>query len=318
MGLRDAGHDLARALPATAAAIAARLPLPLAESMGAGTALLFGRLPNRFFRRAIDNLARAYPGQSDRDLTALARRAAAHYGREVGALAKWFAHSNVKEDLPAICVNYAELAATIARDLGAGRGALYVGGHLGNPQLLSGLCATLASVTGVGTHYHTRSHLSFVTEGRRRLGLSYIPENSPPLELLRALQRNELVTFLPDVQPRRNGGVWLPFFGRPACTTTFPAALARLTGCVLRPVFLVREGARYRAIARDAIAVPGLAEGDAGLERAMLQWTSALEQEVRRRPEQWLWMSRRWRAMPEGARLVAPPPERRTSAGASS
>jgi len=307
MGLRDAGHGLANVLPGAAAAVAARLPLPVAESVGSRTALLFGMLPNRFFRRAVENLARAFPEQSAASRVALARGAAAHYGRETAALANWFACTDPHRELPAICVNYAELRATIGRDLEGGRGAIYLGGHFGNPQLLSALCGTVAPVTGVGTDYHRRSHLGFVTEGRQRLGLRYIPENSPPLDLLRALQRNELVTFLPDVQPRRNRGLWLPFFGTPACTTTFPAALARLTGCVLRPIYLAREGGRYQAIVRDPIAAPDPAEGDAGVARAMLAWTATLEEEVRRRPEQWLWMARRWRAMPEDARPVSLP-----------
>jgi KDO2-lipid IV(A) lauroyltransferase len=315
MGLRDAGHGLANVFPGAAAKVAARLSLPMAESMGSGTATLLGWMPNRFYPRAVENLTLAFPEMPAARRAAIARRAVAHYGREVGGLMKWFASANALSELPSICVNFAELVATIERDLGAGRGAIYVGAHFGNAQLLSGLCATVASVTSIGTDYHRRSHLSFVSEGRRRLGLHYIPENTPPLELLRALQRNELVTFLPDVQPRRNGGLWLPFFGKPACTTTFPASLARLTGCTLRPTFLVREGSRYRAILRDAIATPSHDEGEAGLGRAMLAWSAALEAEVRRRPEQWLWMSRRWRSMPETARPFAAPAEALGQAG---
>jgi KDO2-lipid IV(A) lauroyltransferase len=252
--------------------------------------------PTRFRRRSLDNLERALPERPSGARARLSRRALAHAGREGGATIKWFATD--KERLPGLCVNYAEVVATLAADRAGGRGAIWVGAHLGNPQLLSALCATVAPVTGVGTEYHFRAHLRFVAEGRARLGMRYVATSEPPLELLRALQRNELVTFLPDVQPRRNSGVWLPFFGRPACTSTFPAQLARLTGAVLRPAFLVREGGRYRALLHAPLGTPQLAEGDAGLERAMRAWSAALEREVRARPEQWIWMSRRWRAAP--------------------
>lgn len=305
MGLRDAGHKVANVLPGAAAAVSARLPLGVAESLGARTGVLFGTLPHRFHRRLIENLARAFPEQTRRQRSALARRTMAHVGREGGATLKWFARPDARIELPRICRNFSELAATIERDLAGGHGAIYAGAHLGNPQLLSALCATVAAVTGVGTDYHNREHLSFVGAGRRRLGLHYVAENSPPLDLLRALQRNELVTFLPDVQPRRSSGLWLSFFGQPACTTTFPAALSRLTGCVLRPVFLVREGEFYRALIHDAFEIPRAAEGEAGLARVMQAWSALLETEIRRHPEQWIWMSRRWRSMPAGAQVLA-------------
>ena len=305
-GLRDAGHGLANLVPGAVATVVAPMPLTVAAALGGGTGACISVLPHRMRRRALANLASAYPGSSFGQRQALTCRVFTHAGREAGATVRWFARDDARTALPASCGNFAELAATIRADREAGRGAIYVGAHFGNPQLLSALCATLAPVTGVGTDYHARSHLRFVVRGRERLGLRYIPENSPPLELLRALQRNELVTFLPDMQPRRNNGAWLPFFGRPACTTRFPAALARLTGAVLRPVFLVREGKGYRALVRDPLVPPRLEDGDAGLDRTMLRWTALLEEEVRRRPEQWIWMSRRWRPMPEGARPVDP------------
>ena len=302
MTLRDAGHMLANQIPRVLAAVTARMPMPMAEAAGASFGALFEVLPNRVRRQSRVNLERAFGERSVASLGALRLQALKHSGREAGATLRWFARG--PDELPSACENYAELVEIIRRDLHPGRGAIYVGAHFGNPQLLSALCATVVPVTGVGNAYHTRRHLSFIAEGRQRLGVRYIPDTAPPLDLLRALQRNELVTFLPDSQPRRNSGVWLPFLGTPACTTTFPASLARLTGCVLRPVYLVREGRHYRAILRDAIAPPRLERGDADIERVMLEWTATLEEEIRRRPEQWVWMSRRWRPVPPGARVV--------------
>ena len=302
MRLREASHELAHKLPGALAAVTARLPLPVAESIGARTGSLLAVLPNRLRRHSLANLELSFPEQPAASRAAIARQALAHAGRELGATMRWFLLG--RERLTAVCENYAELAQAIRRDLEPGRGAIYAGGHFGNPQLLSALCATVVPVTGVENAYHGRQHLGFIAEGRQRLGLRYVPRDTPPLDLLRALQRNELVTFLPDAHPRRQNGLWLPFFGVPACTTTFPAAMARLTGCVLRPVFLVREGRRYRAVIRDPLAPPRPEGGDAELERVMLEWTATLEEEVRRRPGQWVWMSRRWRTMPPGARAV--------------
>jgi len=303
MRAREDGQKLTSLLPAAAAAVTGRLPLAVAETVGVGAGVLFWTLSKRYRRQTLENLRHSFPERPDSSRAALARHALTHAGREVGATMRWFVRG--REGLPGVCSNYADLAATIERDRAAGRGAIYAGAHLGNPQLLSALCATVAPVTGVGISYHTRPHLRFVAEGRRRLGLHYVPDSTPPLDVLRALQRNELVTFLPDMQPHRNAGLWLPFLGRPACTTTFPASLARLTGAVLRPIFLVRDGRRYRAVIRDPIATPRLAANDADLERAMREWSAVVEEEVRRRPEQWIWMSRRWRPVPEGARILA-------------
>jgi KDO2-lipid IV(A) lauroyltransferase len=282
---------LKRAALVLAGAVA-RLPLWLSGSFRGAACALGSVVPSRRRRRCLANLALAFPERSEAWRRTLACRACTHAVREMLAM---LAHSYRPRDrLASLCVNYAELRAVIERDRAQGKGVLIVGGHLGNPPLLAAVCATVAPVTGLIERYDFGPHHEFVRASRSRLGLQTVPNDEWPLDLLRALQRNEVVTFLPDVPPRRENGIPVPFFGAPVITTTFPAALARLTGCVSRPVYLVREASRYRAIIRDPLQAPRADEGEAGLAQATREWTAVLEQEIRARPEQWMWTMRRW------------------------
>ena len=85
------------------------------------------------------------------------------------------------------------------------------------------------------------------------------------------------------------------FFGRPAATTSALAALALRTGAAVVPVFsLPLEGGRYKLVFEAPVAPPQADTPDAVREFTQ-RCTDVLEMYVRRRPELWLWMHRRWR-----------------------
>jgi KDO2-lipid IV(A) lauroyltransferase len=95
-----------------------------------------------------------------------------------------------------------------------------------------------------------------------------------------------------DLRDRK--GVMVPFFGRMAPTSTFPALVARMTGAPLFAVEIVRRpGVRF-VIALRAIEVPRTAERQADIEAATASLHAAFEDFIRRNPEQWMWAHRRW------------------------
>ncbi|MHC5209593.1 MAG: lysophospholipid acyltransferase family protein [Planctomycetota bacterium] len=311
MSKRAASYQSLKLLSLRLAGLFARLPLPVSSGIGSAMIAVGSLLPSRRRRRCLANLALAFPERTPEWHRATADRACLNAGREmIATLSRSY---RPRAELPSICTNYAELREVVERDLAEDTGVLIVGGHIGNPPLLAALCATFAPVTGLVERYDFEPHRDFVCAARERLGLQTVPNGEWSLDLLRALQRKEVVTFLPDVPPRRNHGITVPFFGRPACTTTFPAALARLTGCAFRPLYLVREGSRYRVIIRDRIRPPLPGEGDAGLEQATLAWTRVLEEEIRARPEQWLWTMRRWLPVEASTGRSAPAEDARAS-----
>jgi Kdo2-lipid IVA lauroyltransferase/acyltransferase len=113
--------------------------------------------------------------------------------------------------------------------------------------------------------------------------------------VLRALQGGQGIAVLIDqhIQPR--DAISINFFGRPAATTGAVAALALRTGAPIIPVFaLPIAGGRYRMIYEHPVEPPSAGSSDAVRDLTQ-RCTDVLETYVRRDPELWLWMHRRWR-----------------------
>jgi KDO2-lipid IV(A) lauroyltransferase len=277
----------------------ARMPRWMADGVARVLgSLLFLASPRKRYL-TLGNLGVAYPDSAPAWRRQIARRALCNSVSEIFFGLRMTRVS--KEQLAAQCVNLAELHEVLERDRLEGKGVVILGAHLGNPTLLSVTASLVAPVTGLGTPYsRNQAQQDYIQRQRARLGLTFVPYDEWPLELLYALRRQEIVTLVTDQRPRRNRRfVWVPFFSVRVRAIPFPAELARLAGAVMRPIFMVREGSGYRAIIHERIPVPTKAEGEAGLRAAARRWTELLEQEVRPRPAQWMWTLRRWQQSPD-------------------
>jgi Kdo2-lipid IVA lauroyltransferase/acyltransferase len=92
-----------------------------------------------------------------------------------------------------------------------------------------------------------------------------------------------------------NGGIEVPFFGRSAMTAPAVARLALRFDCPVIPVRVERlEGARFRFTVLAPIAIRSTGDTGADVRAIMTRVNAEIEDWVRRRPEQWLWLHRRW------------------------
>ena len=113
--------------------------------------------------------------------------------------------------------------------------------------------------------------------------------------VLRELTANNGVAMLIDQHLHTSEAVYVDYFGRPAATTSALAALALRTGAAVIPVFaLPLPGGRYRFVYEHPVEPPPPMPPDPVLEFTQ-RCTDVLEMYVRRHPELWLWMHRRWR-----------------------
>ena len=142
---------------------------------------------------------------------------------------------------------------------------------------------------------------------RTRVGTRVIPRRGAVRGLLRGLLEHQAVGMMIDQHMQDRSAVVVDFFNRPASTTSSIAALALRTGVPVIPVFaLPLPGGRYRMIYETPIEVPDRESPDAVLTLTQ-RCTDVLEMYVRRYPELWLWMHRRWRVDDVPA-AVAPTP----------
>jgi KDO2-lipid IV(A) lauroyltransferase len=120
--------------------------------------------------------------------------------------------------------------------------------------------------------------------------------------LLQAMRRGDTVGILMDTNMTPPQGVFVPFFGVPACTASGLARVAMRTGAAVLPGFLVWVAEEQKYVLHFGEEIPLAATGDD--EQYVLantaQFTAAIEGFIRRYPDQWLWVHRRWKTRPEG------------------
>ena len=120
----------------------------------------------------------------------------------------------------------------------------------------------------------------------------FAKDPATPLKLMRILKRGGCLAMLADL--REHSGVKVPFFGRQAPSTPFPALMARNLGLPLFAGKIVREpGVRFR-ISVEKIEFPITDDKDADIFTATASLQAAFERSIRAHPEQWMWAHQRW------------------------
>ena len=107
------------------------------------------------------------------------------------------------------------------------------------------------------------------------------------------------MAFVMDQNARLTEGVFVPFFGKQACTLTSLAILARRTGSPVLPVYSYRTGGGHHIVIEEPLRhdpLPDTGEDTVERTRAYTQW---VEKVVRQHPDQWTWLHDRWRTRPE-------------------
>jgi KDO2-lipid IV(A) lauroyltransferase len=218
--------------------------------------------------------------------------------------------------------SYAELAAwsKLARDpdfvrieglealhdgLAQGRGMLVISGHVGNWELLAARIAALLPLTVVARKVMNDDRFNdMITRFRGGAGMEILRRDDPQfLSAVReALDRNRLVALLID-QDSRGGGVFVPFFGRPAHTPPGAAVLALRTKVPVVSVFIRRRPEGGHVITCEPIPIDR--HGGQGSVLALTaRFTAAIESAIRRSPSEWVWWHERWRRQPPAERIA--------------
>jgi KDO2-lipid IV(A) lauroyltransferase len=179
-----------------------------------------------------------------------------------------------------------------------GRGGLVLTGHVNNYEYLSAWAARIYPMTIIAKPIKPPALGAFVMKMRADSGIQELPHHRSYRAALRAVQSGGCLGFIIDQNMTHNEGVFVSFFKRPACTSAGLAMLSAQTGVPVVPVFLLRDGHRYRVKVYDAIPPPP----DRAIETLhdyTQRYTNAIERAVREQPESWIWMHKRWKTRPK-------------------
>ena len=178
-----------------------------------------------------------------------------------------------------------------------GRGVLFATAHLGNWELSAYAWALLRAPMNVVVRPLDNPLIDRLVERRRALsGNHLIGKSGFARSILHALAANEAVGILIDQNTSADAGVFVDFFGVPACASPGLAKFAAHSGAAALPGFALWSEAEGRYVLRFYPPVP--ITGDAARDTQALQ--AALEDVIRSYPDQWLWVHRRWKTRPAG------------------
>jgi KDO2-lipid IV(A) lauroyltransferase len=268
--------------------------LPMRGVLALGTAL--GRAfylfdgPHR--RLALGNLEAAFPVRTLRERRAIGRSMFEHFGRLLAVLLKF---STIPRGR---MLDYVEFHGEdrVVHAHTHGRGVLLFTGHFGYWEINALVHALAIRPIAVLARPLDNPLLHQLLESvRTATGNSVIYRRGALRRVLRALAANQAVALLIDQHINSADAIYVDFFNRPAATTSALAALALRTGAPVVPVFaLPLPRGRFRMVYEHAVEPPASDDPEA-IRDFTQRCTDVLEMYVRRYPELWLWMHRRWR-----------------------
>jgi len=271
-----------------------RLGLRLGETIGTGAYYVLW--PER--RKALDHLAIAFGNEkSVAERRRIARASFAHLGRNFVEFANF---SRMREELKTTVD--LEDRAVIDRCLAQGKGLIWVTAHVGNWEVLASYFAYHQhyKVNAVSRKAYDARMQGILVRLRAENGVRSIERGDPRAtrDLIRVFRKNEVLAMLID-QDTKVQGVFVDFFGRPAWTPVAAAALAYKMDAPVLVGFIERlSDGRHRITVSKCIALPRTGDPQEDIRLATAEFTRRIEAQIRRVPEQWVWMHRRWKRRP--------------------
>ncbi|MGH9257535.1 MAG: lysophospholipid acyltransferase family protein [Vicinamibacterales bacterium] len=279
------------------------LPMVAVRALGRGIGKVAYLLDGPHTRTALDNLAKAFPGRLPSERRALARNMFAHFGALLFELLKFGTWSR-EQMLAAI---ECEGEDRVRQALAQGRGVLFFTGHFGYWEIHAVAHALQIEPISVLARPLDNPLLDAMLDRiRTSTGNRVIQRRGAVRPILRDLAAGRGIAILIDQHLHESDAVHVDFFQRQAATTSALAALALRTGAPVIPVFaLPLPRGRYWLIYEHPIEPP-LADTPDAVREFTQRCTDVLEMYVRRHPDLWLWMHRRWRDQEPGSGIGDP------------
>jgi len=275
------------------------LPRPLARASGIILAWTVCLLHLRLRRVGMRNLELAFPEKSRRQRTRILRGVFTSFGRQLAEVCLFPKYTRENVGHTVVYDGFENYERALARS----KGVLFLTAHLGAWEL----SAFTHSLHGHPLHVVMRPldnvPLDRMTRHYRTMhGNSMVDKDDFVRGLLSAMKAGETVGILMDTNMTPPQGVFVNFFGIPACTASGLARIALRTDAAVVPGFTLWDTAlrKYRLHFDPAVTLVRTGDDDADAVANTALFTKIIEDYVRRYPDQWLWVHRRWKTRPEG------------------
>ncbi len=275
------------------------LPRPLARAFGVGLAQVVYLLHVRLRQVGMRNLAMVFPQKSEAERARILRGEFTSLGRQLAEVCQFpkYTRDNVEQVVVYDGLeNYLQAHAR-------GKGVLFLTAHFGGWEL----SAFTHSLHGHWMHVVVRAMDNVYLDGlirnyRSMHGNKVVEKDDFVRGLLGAMKAGEVVGILMDTNMTPPQGIFVDFFGIPACTASGLARIALRTDAAVVPTFTIwdTELKKYRLRFDPAVELVRTGDLEADIQANTQRFTSIIEDYVRKYPEQWLWVHRRWKTRPPG------------------
>ncbi len=271
------------------------LPIWAARILTAGVGFLASRVIQLRRQVALDNLHRAFPDLDEPHGERIYRSLWRHFASVGSELARLPRMTNAAFEK---AVDGDEME-VLRRALRKGKGAIFVSGHLGNWEWLGGMCSRVGIPFTYVVATQSNKHVErWLDEMRASAGAEILSRKDSVKGTLTALRNNRVVAMLCD-QDAGDSGVFVPFFDTLASTPRGPAVFHLKTGAALVFGDCCRQpDGRYKLHFEELPPHEPTSDREADETTVMAAITRRLEEEVRRYPDQYLWLHRRWKSRP--------------------
>jgi Kdo2-lipid IVA lauroyltransferase/acyltransferase len=267
------------------------LPAPAGKAAGRSLGRFAGRLLRSRTRRAEENLLRAFPDASADQVRRWARECWENLGQAAWEFTR-IPRLTSEEYFRWVKVEGVE---HLNRSREKGKGVVLFTAHYTNWELTTQFVVFSGHPLAVIARRMKNPYVNeFISRVRSHLNVRVFMHKEAVRESIRWLKQGNVLGLLLD-QRITDGGLQVPFFGRPAHTTGMPALLGLRLGSPVHPVHCWREGDCIRLRVDPAMDFSGLQANEEGIRRATEMMTLEIEKWARERPPMWLWIHNRWK-----------------------
>jgi len=273
------------------------LPRSLARAIGITLGLTVYAVHRRLRHVGQRNLTLAFPEMPSRERRRLLRGEFISLGRQLAEVCLFPRYT--KENVSQIVIydGFGNFERAYAR----GKGVLFLTGHLGAWELSAFAHSLQGHPLSIVMRSLDNRYVDALLQGYRTMhGNRTVDKDDFVRGLLSAMKAGETVGILMDTNMTPPQGVFVDFFGIPACTASGLARIALRTDAAVVPGFTVWDKALRKYILRFDPAVELIRTGDneSDIVANTAKFTKVIEDFIRRYPEQWLWVHRRWKTRP--------------------
>ena len=274
------------------------LPRPLARAAGITLAGLVYLLHRKLRRVGKRNLELAFPEKTARERSKILRGVFTSIGRQAAEVCLFPRYTRKNVSKTVVYEGFENFERALAR----GKGVMFLTAHLGAWELSAFAHSLYGYPLGIVMRPLDNSYLDRLTRHYRTMHGNRAVDKDFARGLIAAMRKGETVGVLMDTNMIPSQGVFVDFFGILACTASGVARVALKTDAAVVPGFTIWDSGlgKYRLRFDPAVELVRTGNAEADVIANTQKFTSLIEDYVRRYPDQWLWVHRRWKTRPGG------------------